>query len=224
MFANSSGNILNNYVSDYVVFDLETTGVSTSNDEVVEISALKVKAGSVVDEFSTLVNPGKPIPFYATNINGITDDMVNDAPAFKEVLADFISFAGDDVLVGHNIYRFDMKFIYRDSLKYYGKSVSNDYADTYCLAKSLFPELSCHKLTFLADYLGLSTEGAHRALYDCRMTQVLYERIGQELKKGVSGNMKICPQCGSPLVKRHGIHGEFWSCLSFPSCRYTCDK
>ena len=224
MLSGTCGKLLNTYVNNYVVFDLETTGVSTNNDEVVEISALKVKNGSVVDEFSTLVNPGKPIPFYASNINGITDDMVLDAPVFREALSDFISFAGEAVLVGHNIYRFDMKFIYRDSLKYFGKTVSNDYADTYCLARSLFPELSCHKLTFLADYLGLSTEGAHRALYDCRMTQVLYERIGQELKKGASENMKICPRCGSPLVKRHGINGEFLGCLSFPSCRYTCDR
>ena len=219
-----SGKLLNTYVNNYVVFDLETTGVSTNNDEVVEISALKVQEGKVINEFSSLVNPGRPIPYHASEINGITDDMVKDAPVFRDVLADFITFARDAVLVGHNIYRFDMKFIYRDSLKFFGKTVSNDYADTYCLAKSLFPELSCHKLTFLADYLGLSTEGAHRALFDCRMTQVLYERIGQELKRETSGDMKICPRCGSTLVKRNGIHGEFWGCLSFPSCRFTCDK
>ena len=223
MLSNSVGKKLNIYVPNYVVFDLETTGVSPSNDEVVEISALKVENGLVSSEFSTLVNPGQHIPYFASEVNGITDDMVADAPCFEKALKDFLAFTGDLVLVGHNIHSFDMKFIYRDTARYFGKTVGNDYADTLYLARAVYPLLSCHKLTYLADYLGLSTEGAHRALNDCRMTLVLYEKIGEELKKGETGNVRLCPRCGSPMVRRNGIRGAFWGCMSYPACRYTTD-
>ena len=105
------GKKLNTYTPDYVIFDLETTGTSCQSDEVVEISAVKVIDGKVVDEFSTLVNPGMPIPYYASEVNGITDDMVADNPNFEDALCEFLEFTGDAVLVGHNIHTFDMKFI-----------------------------------------------------------------------------------------------------------------
>ena len=109
------GTLINKYTPDYVIFDLETTGISPNYDEVIEISALKVKGGEVVDEFNTLVNPGRKIPFGATKVNGITNAMVAEAPAFSHVLAEFLDFAEGLVLVGHNIARFDMKFIWRDA-------------------------------------------------------------------------------------------------------------
>ena len=102
------GTLINKYTPDYVIFDLETTGISPNYDEVIEISALKVKGGKVVDEFNTLVNPGRKIPFGATKVNGITNAMVAEAPAFSHVLAEFLDFAEGLVLVGHNIARFDM--------------------------------------------------------------------------------------------------------------------
>lgn len=145
----SNGKKLNKYVSDYVIFDLETTGVSVTNDEVIEISAVKVANGIVVDEFTSLVNPGMPIPFYASEVNGITDDMVNDYPSFDVVLKSFLDFVGDNVLVGHNIHRFDMKFILRDSEKYFGKTISNDYIDTLQLARVYLPDMDSHTLVCL---------------------------------------------------------------------------
>ncbi len=223
MLSNTTGNKLNMYVPNYVVFDLETTGVSPSSDEVIEISAIKVVNGQVASEFSTLVNPGRHIPYFASEVNGITDDMVKDAPCFEKALHDFLTFTGDMVLVGHNIHTFDMKFIYRDAVKYFGKTIGNDYADTLYLARAVYPKLSCHKLTFLSDYLGVSTEGAHRALNDCRMTQVLFEKIGEEMRKGASGNVRICAKCGSPMVRRNGVRGPFWGCMSYPACRNTMD-
>ena len=84
--AKAGGNLLNTYVADYVVFDLETTGISPKTDEVVEISAVKVEHGKVTDEFSTLVNPKQRIPYGASRVNGITDDMVAEAPFFEQVL------------------------------------------------------------------------------------------------------------------------------------------
>ena len=106
--AKAGGNLLNTYVADYVVFDLETTGISPKTDEVVEISAVKVEHGKVTDEFSTLVNPKRRIPYGASRVNGITDDMVAEAPFFEQVLEEFLEFIEGFVLVGHNIARFDM--------------------------------------------------------------------------------------------------------------------
>ena len=91
------------YVPDYVLFDLETTGTSCIYDEVIEISAVKVRSGKVVEEFSQLVNPKRPIPYAASMVNHISDEMVANEPDFGQVLPEFLTFAGDDILVGHNI-------------------------------------------------------------------------------------------------------------------------
>ena len=107
MLSEKQGRKLNTYISDYVIYDLETTGTSCANDKVVEISAVKVRNGKVDSEISTLVNPEMSIPFWASEVNGINDDMVKDAPVFEVVLKDFLEFIGDDVLVGHNIHTFD---------------------------------------------------------------------------------------------------------------------
>lgn len=119
-----TGEKLEKYVKDYVVFDLETTGVSPLTDAIIEISAVKVRDGQIVDEFSTLVNPKRRIPYGASRVNGITDEMVADMPVFEEVLKDFIDFIGDDILVGHNIHEFDMKFIHRDCEAFLGSSLA----------------------------------------------------------------------------------------------------
>ena len=225
MLGNTQGKLLNEYIEDYVVFDLETTGVSPYNDEVIEISAVKVRKGKVVEEFSQLVNPKRTIPFAASRVNNITDDMVSDAPFFDEVLRHFLEFVGEDVLVGHNIQSFDMKFIYRDCERYFHQLITNDYVDTLILAKRCFPEWRHRRLGDLADYYGISTQGAHRALADCRMNQRVFELLGKEMnteaKKTLDSNVKTCPLCNLPLKKRNGRYGEFWGCTGFPNCRYT---
>lgn len=179
MTGGKRGERIEKYVSDYVVFDLETTGVNCRNDRIVEISAVKVSGGKVIDEFTELVNPECDIPYYASQVNGITDDMVEDARTFDEVLPDFLSFVGDSILVGHNIHSFDMKFLYRECEDIYGETLVNDYVDTLYMARRLVPELSHHKLVDLADYFAISTVGAHRALNDCRMNQIVFERLGE---------------------------------------------
>ena len=225
MLGNTQGKLLNEYIEDYVVFDLETTGVSPYNDEVIEISAVKARKGKVVEELSQLVNPKRTIPFAASRVNNITDDMVSDAPFFDEVLRKFLEFVGEDVLVGHNIQSFDMKFIYRDCERYFHQLITNDYVDTLILAKRCFPEWRHRRLGDLADYYGISTQGAHRALADCRMNQRVFELLGKEMntekKKTLDSNVKTCPLCNLPLKKRNGRYGEFWGCTGFPNCRYT---
>lgn len=222
MLGDKRGRKLDKYVTDYVVFDLETTGTNAVNDAVIEISAVKVQAHRVVDEFSTLVNPEKPIPYYATQINHIDDSMVEDAPLFEQALTDFNAFIGSMPLVGHNIHTFDMKFIWRDAQEYWGKTICNDYIDTLPLARQCLPQLSNHKLSDLAVHYHISTDGAHRALSDCRMNQKVYEKLGEALDSPeVRKNLKICPRCGQFLRKRSGRYGEFWGCSGYPACRYT---
>lgn len=215
------GKRLNLYVRDYVVFDLETTGLSPATDEIIEISGIKVRGGKAVEDFSTLVNPGRPIPFAATSVNGITNSMVKNAPCVREALGDFLDFAGGDILVGHNIHTFDTNFLYDGAVRELGKKVQNDYVDTLYMAKACLPELSHHRLTDVAAHFQIATEGAHRALNDCVVNRLCYERLGviwEEKQKAAkkiketAGNAGatetdgayICSECGCVMVKRKG--------------------
>ncbi len=218
MLGNRRGKNLRDYVPDYVVFDLETTGTSPNNDSIIEISAVKVKEGQVVDTFSTLVNPKRPIPSYATAVNGITDEMVENAPILEEVLPLFNEFIGNNVLVGHNIHCFDMKFIWKACEELFGETFINDYIDTLPMARRVLPTLAHHRLVDIADYYDISTVGAHRALQDCIMNQKCFEFMQVEKEKNPP---KLCPKCGGELKKRNGKYGEFWGCMEFPKCRYT---
>ena len=199
-------------ISNYIIFDLETTGLSTDKDAVAEMSALKVISGM-------------HIPSVASSINGITDDMVKDAPDMEEALKGFIEFIGDLDLVGHNIYRFDMKFIQRDSERYFGKTVDNNIIDTLQLSRKYLPKLCSHSLGALANYYEVSYEGAHRALADCKINFLVYKCLLEEMEKAIKTVQaeEICPRCGNALVKRNGKHGRFWGCESFPVCKYTRD-
>jgi len=225
MLGSKAGKQIFTYVPDYVVFDLETTGISRRSDEVIEISAVKVRKGSVVEEFSELVKPARPIPRAATMVNNISNDMVADADDFCEVLPRFLDFIGNDILVGHNIHSFDMKFMYRDCMRYFSRTLTNDYADTLSIARLVFPDWHHRRLGDLADYYGISTLGAHRALADCRMNQKIFELLGMEMRGegtlDIRPEIRICPDCGSPLKKRKGKFGEFWGCSSYPRCRHT---
>lgn len=223
MLSNCAGKLVNRYPDDYVVFDLETTGLETESDSVIEISAIKVLDSNIAEEFSTLVNPGFHIPYTVSSVTGIMDDMVADSPSFDKAFSDFLGFAGDMVLVGHNIRNFDLKFLYRDAIKFWGKTVGNDYVDTLILSKACLPELDYHNLPSLASHYGISTKGAHRALNDCRMTQKLYEKLKQEIANPSPAALAVkkCPRCGNILKKRDGKYGEFYGCMSYPDCKYT---
>ena len=223
MLSDSIGKKLDGYVQDYVVFDLETTGTSCRTDSVIEVSGVKVINGNITDEFSTLVDPGMPIPYGASLINGITDDMVKGSPGFEDALSDFLGFIGDLVLVGHNIERFDLQFLYRDAERFWSKTVGNDYIDTLDISRAYLPQLKHHRLLDLAQYYGVPTTGAHRALNDCRMNQQVFEMLNREIDSpsGKAGSLRKCPRCGKILVMRRGKYGEFMGCTGYPACKYT---
>lgn len=213
-----SGNRLVDYVPDYVVFDLETTGLNSSIDRIIEIAAVKVRDRKVIDTFSTLVNPEREIPKAASRVNGITNELVANSPKLGEIFEAFLMFIGDDILVGHNIHSFDMKFV-RNAVDECGLGVlGNDYIDTLYMARKCLPELSHHRLADIAEYFHISAEGAHRALNDCIINQKSYEELGK-LQKNIT--IIRCPKCGGELIKRKGRYGEFYGCSNFPKCRYA---
>ena len=168
----------------YCVFDLETTGISFRTEKITEIGIMKVKNGEVIDEFSSFVNPEKPIPMRVQEITHITDDMVKDAPTIEEILPQVMEFFGDSVLVEHNA-NFDTSFI-RYNCEKQGLKFENTYLDTLQLAKELFPDYKKYKLGIIAENLGIKVEVAHRALDDVDTTVKVFNVMCKMLKeKGI---------------------------------------
>ena len=164
----------------YVVFDLETTGFSAIKDKIIEIGAVKVVNGEIVDSYSTFVNPERPIPFEITQLTSISDDMVLDAPTIETVLPDFLNFIGDAVLVAHNA-GFDVGFI-EQNCRYQDIEPHFVYVDTVALARVLLPTLSKYKLNIVAKALGISLENHHRAVDDAGATAEIFVKFVEMLK------------------------------------------
>lgn len=149
----------------FVVFDLETTGLSSRNDEIIEIGAVKVRSGEIIEQFSTFVDPGRPISPETTRITGITGDMVAGAPAPVDALAQFEVFAGECVLVAHNA-EFDMGFLKAKTAIYLKQKDNHSYLDTLALARTIWPDLKNHKLDTIAGELQINLGQHHRASDD----------------------------------------------------------
>lgn len=165
----------------YIVFDIETTGFSSIRDRIIEIGAVKVVNGKIVDRFSTFVNPQRPIPFEITNLTSITDEMVMESPAIDVILPKFLEFVGDGVLVAHNA-GFDVGFI-EQNCRNLGLNDHFVYADTVALARVLLPTLSKYKLNVVAKALNISLENHHRAVDDAGATAEIFVKFVEMLKK-----------------------------------------
>lgn len=163
------------HTSNYCVVDLETTDVF--NAEIIEIAAIKVRNNIIVDEFSTLVNPGCHIPSSATAVNHITDDMVANAPSIDDVIDAFIEFVNGDVIVGFNNASFDNTIIYDQLLTLRNKYFSNPYIDVHHAARRCLSKVENYKLETICRYYHFSTEGEHRALKDCHLTKACYDNL-----------------------------------------------
>ncbi len=158
---------------EFVVFDIETTGLNSHTNEIIEIGAVKIKAGRIVDRYSQLINPGRPIPYHITEITSITDEQVANEPKIDEVIGKFVDFIGDAVLVAHNA-PFDMGFIKRDIKKYLNINLQCSVIDTLQMARDLFPDLKKYGLGDLNKTLGLSLEKHHRAVDDSQATANMF--------------------------------------------------
>jgi len=185
---------------EFVVFDIETMGLNAYSNEIIEIGAVKIKAGRIIDRYSQLFNPGKPIPYKITEITGITDQLVTNEPKIDQVIGKFVDFIGDAVLVAHNA-PFDMGFIKRDIKKYLNIDLENSVIDTLQMARDLFPDLKKYGLGDLNKVLGLALENHHRAVDDSQATANMfiiflekYKERGieylKDINKGFEVNMK----------------------------------
>jgi len=156
------------FEDEFVVFDIETTGLSAIKDRITEIGAVKIKNGQLVDRFSELINPEMPIPENIVKLTGITNSMVRDKETIREILPRFLQFVGDAPLIAHNA-SFDTGFI-RVKAKELGREVNNIVIDTLQLSRLLLTGLKRHKLNLVCEYLGISLENHHRAADDAEAT------------------------------------------------------
>lgn len=160
-------------LNNYTVVDIETTGMSWNFSKILEISAIKVRGKEIIDEFSELINPHEPIPYFIKNLTGITDEMVCDALELDEVLLKFKDFLREDIIVGHNV-NFDVNFLYDNFLNVLNEPMQNNFVDTLRISRKLLPELEHHKLDNLTQYYNIKARDKHRALNDCVLTNKVY--------------------------------------------------
>ncbi|CAM3075018.1 PolC-type DNA polymerase III [Filibacter tadaridae] len=165
--------------STYVVFDVETTGLSAVYDTIIELAAVRLKDGEIVERFERFANPHHPLSSTTTQLTGITDDMVKDAPDVSQVVEDFREFIGDSILIAHNA-KFDMGFLYESSKKAGLPAVAYPTIDTLELARFLYPEMGNHRLNTLTKKFGIELTQHHRAIYDTEATAYLFLRLMKE--------------------------------------------
>ncbi len=164
--------------ADYVIVDTETTGFDPNRDRLLEISAIKIRSGEIVDTFSSLVKPDIEIPDHISKLTGIDDTLVMDAPEIDTVIPIVAGFIGEDLIVGHNV-AFDLNFLTTWSYHITGKWLMNDYVDTMCVARSYHLPVEHYKLQYLKEYFGIEQEEAHRALADCYTTFELIKKLNE---------------------------------------------
>ncbi|MDO5574644.1 MAG: PolC-type DNA polymerase III [bacterium] len=180
----------------FVVFDLETTGFSPFKNKIIEIGAVKVQGGKILDKFSYFVNPEVPIPFRIENLTGINDAMVQDADTIETVLPEFLEFIGDAVLVAHNA-SFDMSFLEHNAFLV-GMEREFTSVDTVGLARVLLPNISKYKLDNVAKELKISLENHHRAVDDAGATAEIFLHFQKMLiEKGHTTLQQINTMCST---------------------------
>lgn len=165
------------FSGEYVVFDTETTGLDSSKDEIIEIGACKIVDGKITEVFSTFVKPSKKIPAEITNLTGITDEMVKDAPTINYVLPDFYKFCYGATIVAHNL-AFDMGFV-QNVAKRFSFNFNNNTMDTLEMAKKKIGGLKNYKLGTIVEHLGVELENAHRAVNDATATAKVFIKLMQ---------------------------------------------
>ncbi|WIF94677.1 PolC-type DNA polymerase III [Caminicella sporogenes] len=165
----------------FIVFDIETTGLSFKHDKITEIGAVKIENGKVIDRFSSLINPQIKIPEKIVKLTGITDEMVKDKPTIDKVLPKFIEFIGDNPVVAHNA-SFDTSFI-KENCSLLGISFKNPIVDTLTLSRVLLPNLKKHRLNVLAKHFNVNLENHHRAVDDAEATAEIFIKLLTMLKE-----------------------------------------
>lgn len=163
----------------FASFDTETTGLNPSEDRIIEIAVVLYQHGAIVDQKSWLIDPERPIPFFATRANRISDEMVAGMPTFREILPEFREYIQGSVLMAHNA-RFDIHFVNEEFVRAGEEPLSNDVIDTLALFRSWYPELDSHTLSSVVDYLHIQGDAFHRALADSVYVARIFDRYVRE--------------------------------------------
>ena len=170
------GKSLLEFPDSYVVLDIETTGLDPRFDEIIEIAGIKYQGGMESGRFQSLVKPENEIDSFITELTGITNEMVKQAPKIETILPSFLSFLGNSIIVGHNVH-FDINFIY-DNVEYLKlPTFTNDFVDTMRISRRLYKDLENHKLSTLVSFLQVGNSIEHRALADCIATHECFVKM-----------------------------------------------
>jgi DNA polymerase III subunit epsilon len=214
-------------MNSYIVLDIETTGLDPKCEDILEIGAVKVVNGVIVDEFNQLIRPSKEISDFITNLTGITNAMVVGKSNIDTVLIDFIKFIGDTTcLIGHNIDRFDLPFIQTKVKECDLHLPVEKTIDTVTLAKIAISRevIGSYRLDSLCQHYHIANQARHRAMGDVYATYELFQKhllSFLNLYKSVEEN-EVCPKCGTgKMVLRNGMYGAFYGCSQYPKCRHT---
>ncbi|TMU87752.1 PolC-type DNA polymerase III [Bacillus sp. BHET2] len=174
--------------STFIVFDVETTGLSAVYDTIIELAAVKIKDGEIIDKFESFANPHHPLSAITIDLTGITDDMVQTAPEINDVLHDFYNWIEEDILVAHNA-SFDMGFLNAGYQKAGIKKAVNPVIDTLELARLLYPQFKNHRLNTLAKKFDIELTQHHRAIYDAETTgYLLLKMLKDAVEKGITNH------------------------------------
>ena len=168
-------------LKNYVAFDLETTGLSCDTDEILEIGALKVRDGKIVQRFNQLIHPKKEILPQVSELTGITNEMVHQAPEVSQVIPEFLAFCEDDVVIGHNV-MFDFRFT-KTFAKRQGLAFEHQGLDTLKIARIVHKDFDSKSLGALCEYYGIVNEAAHRAYHDALATAKLYQILAHHFEE-----------------------------------------
>ena len=192
----------------YTVVDTETTGLDSQKDRLIEIAAIRVRGGKEVARFETLVKPGRKLSKKISELTGITDEELKDAPKPQECLPEFLDFLKDDIIVAHNA-NFDVNFIYDSLERCELPPLKNNFVDMLRIAKYVRPDLDNYKLSTLAEEYAVPQPTAHRALADCETTMAVLQKLGEDAdrrevdlaqyqKKGYSSQSKVAGIVAEP--------------------------
>lgn len=186
-------------IQDYVVMDIETTGLNPKTDKIIELGAAKVRNGEVVDTFSQYINPGRSLPSRIVELTGICDADLQDAPYIEEVMDAFMTFVSDDILLGHNLI-FDYSFVKKAAVNQ-KKVFDKKGIDTLRIARRFLTELESRRLGFLCEHYQIELS-AHRALNDALATHELYQKLGEQFFEKEADT--FAPQTLVYSVKKEG--------------------
>ncbi|MGD6854583.1 PolC-type DNA polymerase III [Bacillus infantis] len=180
----------------YIVFDVETTGLSAVYDTIIELAAVKIHDGEIIDRFESFANPHHRLSATTINLTGITDDDVRNAPEVEEVLRKFKEWSGNDILVAHNA-SFDMGFLNTGYKRYGLGKAANPVIDTLELARFLLPEMKNHRLNTLAKKFDVELTQHHRAIYDAEATgYLLIKMLKEVMQKGIDYHNQLNDNMG----------------------------